>query len=228
MLAFIPEIVIKDTIRTLLDYVKIDYDNKVDKTETILYRLLYNQTLQRYNFYTQAKTVFLKEKADPRFIEVNMMFNRDRQQTPTVHIMLPSENEADMTLGIGQGEIEYYYDEINSQNAIAQRTFNKRFRANYNIVITSDNINEVILIYHVLRSLLISANEHLNMSGIFNIKLGGRDIQINSDLVPPHLFMKSISLDCEYEVGSIELLPVDYANDFTITGLPELDESVSI
>lgn len=227
MLVNIPELIIKDTVSKLIRYIKIDYDNQPDKNKTLLSRLLGDQTLQRYNFFEESKSVFLKSPSDPRYISVNMMFNRDRQQGPAIHIMLPSENETDMTLGIGEGELDFITDE--DDVSLIQKTYNKRFRSSYNIVITSDNVNEVILIYHVLKSLMISANGHFNMKGLFNIKLSGRDMQINSELVPPHLFIKSLSMDCEYETGAIELLPIDYITDFDFEGTAtlEIDDSVS-
>jgi len=219
MLATIPEIILQDVIKKLLAYVRTDYANKVDKEQTILYYLLNDQVLRKYNFFEEAKSVFITKDTDQRHIAVNMMFNRDRQAVPTIHIMLPSENETDMTLGIGEGERLYITDQ--DDTSLVRKTFNKRFRSNYNIVVTSENANEVILIYHVLRSLLISANPHFNLKGLYNIKLGGRDLQINPDLVPSHIFMKSISFDCEYEVGAIELIPIEYINDFDIEGTAE-------
>lgn len=231
MLITIPEIIIRDTVEKIVRLVAIDYDSRTNEEDTILYHLLANQALKRYTLFDQSKTVFLKKEDDPRYIEVNVQLNRQRLGPPTIHIMLPSEEEVDMTLGIGEGELDYIFDE--DDDTKYKRTFNKRFKANYNIVITSDNVNEVILIYNILRAGLMATNEHFQTYGLFNFRLSGRDLMIDPGLVPPHIVMRSIGVSFEYSVGSMEYKINDYLKDFSFTGVidanavNDIDESVS-
>jgi hypothetical protein len=133
-----------------------------------------------------------------------------RAAIPTIHINLPSEQSKDNALGISEGFRELG---LGNDPDTWKTTFNRRFAAEYNLVISSDNTNEVVLIYHIVRSMLISLFDHLNLSGLENITLSGRDLQINSELVPPHVFMRTIGMNFSYDVGAIEVFENAVIND---------------
>lgn len=216
----IPELTLLSTIKTALAYVRMDYANNIaDETKSLLYRLLHDQEVERYKLYEQAKAIFVAEEDDPRLLDVNLFFNANRNGVPTIHITLPSESTVNNTLGIGEGYRDPIFDEI---AGTYKEVYNRRFRASYNLVITSDNTNEVILIYNTLKSILISLFNHMNLSGLEKIELGGRDIQINSTLVPLNIFMRSISVDFEYNVGAIDLFDHKMFNSILFNGQAKL------
>ena len=209
----IPELVLLTTFKSVLTYVKVDYENNIlDPTKSLLYRVLNDQVLQRYNLFEQAKTVFLTLQDNPRLIDINLFFNAARAHIPTLHITLPSETSVNNTLGIGEGFRDAIYDD-NSDGTVYKEVYNRRFKAQYNLVITSDNTNEIVLIYHFMRSVIISLFNHLNLSGLEKIELGGRDIQLNPSLVPTNIFIRAISLDFEYDVGAIDLFDREVFNE---------------
>ena len=217
----IPEIILLNTIKTALTYIRTDYNNNLaDETKSILYRLLNTQEIQRYKLYDQSKAVFITDVDEPRFLDVNLFFNSTRAHIPTIHITLPSETTVNNTLGIGEG---YRDDIFDSTLGTYRNVYNRRFRASYNLVITSDNTNEVVLIYNTMRSILISLINHLNLSGLEKIDLGGRDIQINTTLVPTNIFMRSISLDFEYNVGAVDLFDHKIFNSILFNGTAKLE-----
>jgi hypothetical protein len=201
----IPEIVLFNTIKNLLKFIRADYAaNIADTTQSYLYKVLIGNNVQRYDLFTQAETVFITPNDDPRHLDVNMFFNAKRAAIPTIHITLPSEGEKDNVIANGEGYRDPVY---NDDDTLSTTIFNRRFAARYNIIITSDNTNEVILIYSLVRSAFISLNAHFSLAGLQQPKLSGGDLNINSEIVPPNVFVRSIGLDFSYDVEGIELFP---------------------
>jgi len=206
MAIFIPEIELHNTLKAILTLIREDYESRSNKEHTLLYKILGSNRLQRYNLYEQGKKVFLAKEDDPRFLDVQMFFNMKRASIPTIHITLPSEQAGQDGLGIDEGYADPAHDEMPSigDPDILQTSpnYTRRFDTTYNIIITSDNTNEVILIYHLLRAILIPVFDHLNQVGIENCKIGGRDIQAYPSLVPDSIFMRGLSLSFSYQITS--------------------------
>mgnify|MGYP000859487121 CR=1 FL=1 len=200
-----PEIILLNSFRNLFNHLRKDHADCLaagDETKSILYLVTVDNALQRYNLFEQAKTVFLIQDDNPRYLDVNLFFNAERASIPTLHITIPSEMEKNNTIGIGEGFNDYFYDQ---QQTSYRRTFNRRFNSRYQLVCTSDNSNEVVLIYHVVRNTLISLTEHLNQSGLECIKLSGSDITLSQDIVPINVYARGIGLDFEYNVQAFDL-----------------------
>lgn len=203
MQILVPEVEIFNTIKKILKYIHTDFEGRGDEQDSLLYKILGTNKLQRYDFFKQAKEVFLKKSDDPRFLDVNMFFNLERASIPTIHITLPAEQPSKDGMGIDEGyKSNEVVKSLGSDVADSQvPVYTRRFATQYNIVITSDNSNEVVLIYHVLRAILIPTINHFEVLGLENIKINGRDIQNMNTIVPPHIFMRNIGLSLEYEVS---------------------------
>lgn len=211
MAILIPEIEIHNTLKAVLTLIRLDFEQRSNEQDTILYKLLGANKLQRYELFEQAKTVFLVKEDNPRFLDVQMFFNMKRASIPTIHITLPSENPGQDGLGIDEGFQGYDESPGIGDGDLDQTApnYTRRFDTKYNLIITSDNTNEVILIYHLLRAILIPVFDHFNQLGIENCKLSGGDIQNNNTLVPDHIFMRNIGLAFSYEVTSQGLFRQD-------------------
>jgi hypothetical protein len=213
-----------------LNYLRTDYDDQEDKAKSFLMKLLKGKVIERYDLQTQAIEVFIDNNPEnPRFLEVNLMFNMEREGLPTIHLTLPSEQT--QTGGNGIGVDQGYQDVIvedteydENGNMIFQgkitEVYTRRFQSTYNIVITSDNSNEVILIYHTLRALLISLIPSMSLAGLENVALGGQDVQLNSGLAPKNMYVRSITLTLQYETSSPSIFPQLIFNDLTAKGTP--------
>jgi hypothetical protein len=200
MSVIVPEIILFNAIQGSLQLIKNDWDATANKTQSLLYSILGTNQLQKYNLYEQAQAVFLAKKDSPRALDVNMFFNANRAAIPTIHITLPSETLSTNGLGTDEGFIPA------DQTAQTYNfPFTRRFRTKYNIIITSDNTNEVICIYHMLRACFIGLIPYFSVTGLEDPKLNGGDIQLNSSLVPPHVFMRAIGIEFDYEVSVPQL-----------------------
>jgi hypothetical protein len=207
----VPEMIMLDAYKKSLKYIRKNYkSNLSDLSKSYLGEILgTTNAIQRYNFLEQAKSVFITDETDPRHLDVNIFFNAARAPIPTIHITNPAEVPIHDSLSITEGYFDPIFDDANSTYT---KVFSRRFKAKYNILITSDNTNEVVLLYQVMRSMTISLIEHLNQSGLENIKISGSEINLKPDIVPINVFIKSIGLEFEYEVPALQLSTTDFLN----------------
>lgn len=215
----IPEIILLDAYQKALDFIRSNYiANKSQPEKSYLGILLGNQNLERYEFLEQSRSVFITTNKDPRHILVNLFFNAQRATIPTIHITNPSEIPIHDALNLSQGFREPDFDE---DEQTYTPVFNRRFKAKYNIVFTSDNINEVVFVYQIMKSMSISITEHLNLSGLENIKISGNEISLKSDIIPSNIFIKAIGIEFEYDVIAVKLSTIDYSlGNFVPKGTP--------
>jgi hypothetical protein len=129
----------------------------------------------------------------------------ERASLPTIHVTLNRDNE--FSQGIGGnlnafGSVEFPDDTHSDTNA-------RMYDASLTVVITSDNSFECSLIYELLRSMLILMTPCLNEQGLSMIKIGGSDITLNQQLVPPGIYIRTMDLSCKYDVIVPQLSVID-------------------
>lgn len=98
--------------------------------------------------------------------------------------------------------------------------FTRRFQSTYNIVITSDNSNEVVLIYHTMRALLIGLIPSINLAGLQNLAFGGQDVQLYSGLAPKNMYVRAITVTLQYETSAPSIFPLPMVHDIIAKGTP--------
>ena len=195
----IPEIIIHNTLNAILKIVRDDFASASDEQNTILYRLFSDDNLERYELFEQAKTVFLKKPEEsPRSLSVNLSFNSEKAFMPSIHITTPSDQHGEDGLGVDEGYQDNVYD---SEDELITKTLTRRFNGRVNITFTSDNSSEALLLFYGFRALLIPLFPHLSISGLDNIKLSGTELNINPNLVPKHIFARSIVMQFGYETN---------------------------
>lgn len=223
-----PEIIIQKAITSMIDLLKMDYAEQVDKTETLLAYFFKKDgnnndvNFQTVNYYEQAVELFTSRK-----IQVNMGYNMEIADIANIHILLPSESSR--FLGIGADE-NYVEDivvertvelEDNSEviREFATPVFTKTFDSNYQMLITSTNIFEVLIIYNALKMGFLSLYENIEFQGLRNIKMGGGDINIQKDLIAPNIFHRSFTLSFFYEMNTPRHFRERLIRNFTATGI---------
>jgi hypothetical protein len=213
-LVLIPEIVLLDTINRALKIIRKDYNDQTDKTKTWLSIMFQGLTFDGYNYYDQIVSILITTPKSPRHFQGDLMFNNKKESVPSFHIALASEspNGDGDSLGLSeQSDQDIIYDgnideEDSTQNTPTQirEVYKRRTQTNYNIVITSDNSQEVVVLYHVMKAIFIASVTHLSLKGIQNITFGGQDIQPYRE-VTPSLYMRSLNLGVQYESYSLDL-----------------------
>lgn len=195
----IPEIKVNEILRTILKIVQIDFQESLDEKESILYKIFGDNRIEKFTFFDQAKDIFLRDNSHPRKIETRLLFDAQRASLPTIHTTMPSESPGPDGIGVDEG---YEKQIVNNKTKYVQKTYTRSFETKYHLMITSDNSLEVILIYHFLKNMLISVFDHIEFSGIRNLKISGMDLQINSDMVPTHIFVRGVEISFFYESDS--------------------------
>lgn len=200
----IPETIILDSLEKGLKFVRADYAaNLAANTEqdSYLYRILHGVGIERYTYFTQGKKVFLAAEDDPRLLNIDLAYNMDASKVPSVYVALANEQNGQNGLGLDEG----FQQDIENEDGTTSPIFTRRKNTSYNVMITSDNSNEVVMIYHFLYALLTSLTPHMNMRGLENISIGGQDLQLRGDLIPKHIFMRALAINLQYETSVPDL-----------------------
>ena len=218
----IPEMVIYQTLENITEYIRQDLKNHSANDEgTFLYRLLgldddgNPMKMNRYNYFVQAKKIF----SNPKNLDVNFGYNFEVAKIISFHIILPSEQPSSAAIGEDEG----YLTEEEDESGKVQMKYCQMFSSNYQIMITSDNMSEVNLVYHIYKSLLVALVPHLSLKGLLNPKFSGNDIVFQDDTMPMGIFHKVLNLHFDYELVVPQLLLKDIVNALNFQGSPVID-----
>ena len=218
-MSLLPEIKLKKILDHSLDVIRKDYyDSLPNEQNSFIYKIFAENVIDNYDFYTQAKAILLKTNDNPRLLQTRVFFDRSRAHIPTIHINLPSETPNGDSLGYGIGNIDpTFNDNTEEYSNSRQRCFNTTF----NITVTSDNTHEVIIVYAILKAIMISIVEILEMNGLRNPKISGRDLMILD--TTPALYMRVLALEVWYEfnVPGLDFNKIVNQINFVPTYLPE-------
>jgi len=213
-----PEVIIYKTLKAIFQIVRDDFANHPVQ-DTILHQYFGIDECDNpvewegFNYFEQAKELFIDK---PNRIQVNLGYNMEVSDVACIHIMLPNESGRPFGIGADENYIGYAAQQT---DGVSQAIFTKLFDATYNLIITSENTLEVLLIYHFLRGALISLYTHIELSGLRLPKLSGQDIQLQPDLVPPHIFHRALGLNFVYEIHVPDIMRKRLIKEFKVTGI---------
>lgn len=197
-MATIPILKIKKFVDLLIAFVKADYENKTDKEQSFLYKILNDNEDDGWNFYTNAIEIFTRGDTDKRKLETRLMFDRSRAGLPTIHVREPSKSKGSYD-GIGFEGEDYTTNEDETISDTSRKTFSSQFE----LVITSANSLECVMIQEVLESLLLSAKESLVLPFFDLIDFSSKELMMSDEEERSMLFMKSIILNIQYQKDNI-------------------------
>ena len=201
----VPEVTLYKTVNSILNFLRSDLDSNVSTPEkSFLYKLCGDETMSngRYQYFEQAKKVFTSKIDDPRFIDVHMMYNLQSAKPVSIVISHSAESTGS---GNGLGLDEAFHTQVVNDNETFNNSLTRRYNATYQLIIVTDNTNESVLVYQILKSMLLSFTNHLNFLGIANLKIGGQEMRLQSDHIPKHLNTKALTLNFEYDCHTLDL-----------------------
>ena len=226
----IPEQKLKGVLDYILKYIADDFEvNSTDETKTILYRLLNGLNLNDYNYYDNAKALFVRGYDSSRKIECHLFFNKNRASLPTIHIGLPSENPGPSDgVGFDQGVTVVTQGTGDDQVTKFGETSTRSFAAKYNIVFTSANTFETLIMYYVIKSIIIGNIHFLEMNSLRNPRFSGGDIMLDSSLVPDSIYARALFLDCHYDTTAPGIDLMSPVMDISFLGYLNMEPDPSI
>lgn len=201
-MALIKIVKIKKIVDALITYVREDYNNKTNKEESFLYRLLGDNTEGAYNFYTQSLEIFLRDDLKARKIQTSLMFNKNTNGNPHIHVREASRSKGSFnTIGGIQGDI-YSFDD----GSIGEQ-YRDTKKGLYEVLITSTNPLDTILISEVIYTLMYGAYETFQAEfSLFDFSLKELVFQNHT---AEQLYVKAITIDTQQD----NVIPSIISND---------------
>ncbi len=213
----IPEVTLKAFIDVMLDLIRTNYDDAVDKTTTFLYKALEGLETGNYVFLDEAVKIFVRDDDDPRIIDTRLLYDHKRASIPTIHVTVPGEIPFSDGIGMDRGYVDNLAtgdpQTATSMTEFLTRTYNTKF----NLVITGSNSFEVILITQILKSALIVNFMSLEYNGFRNPKIYAMDLKAN-DQIAPSAYARILVLDTFYELNVPNFDEISVVNSITFTG----------
>lgn len=214
----IPEYEMHHLLGVFLTVTRENWDANVDKNNTFLSKV-FNENehqekiaIDNFNFFEQSQEILIN-RTSKRELRLGIGYNLQMIERPSIHILLPSESP--MSSGIGQNE------GFRGSNVVDGRTF-PYFTANcqstYNLVITSENMNEVLVIYHWLRAISLSMYAQFELRGFQNAKFGGADMSLDETLVPTHIFHRNFNVSFTFDWSVPDILGMVNRTSAVATG----------
>lgn len=195
-----PERAILELTKYFVSFTRENYFEETDKEKTYLYELFGNEpNMGNYNFFDNAVAIFTTEEDHPKHIEVHLGLNQERFAPPTIHITMPNEKLSPVN-GIGY---DFMFLSKNYQPDDPMKlswTNSRNFNAIYNVVFTSDNTFETLIMYRWFQSCFIGNIELPEYMGLQQCVPSGGDIDLMDHLGIPNIYSKAFGLECIYEI----------------------------
>lgn len=190
----IPELIIKGVLDGALLSLDHDIKNTVRKEDTILYQIYGDLAYPKFKYFEEAAKLFRRSNGQARQIMTKLSFDGDISNMPTIHIT--NAKDSPNAQGIGRVEESQLVDRDKRTTQVNW----VRFSAETNLVMTSNSLEELQLMYNTIRSLMIACSETLLLSGIDNIRFGGADVMLTEDMAPKSTYIKALSINYEYDI----------------------------
>ncbi len=206
----IPEFTLYRLLKMFLSVMREDFKGATTEQESFIYKLFntddYTQdviALEDYNLFEQSKEVIISTD-NQKSVKVKIGFSLDKLSPATISILMPSDSPSASEIGDGIG----YEDSV--IETYDDGDYNRAFKtstnmSSYNLLITSVNMNEVVLIYHWLKAMFLVFREQLEFSGLKNCSFGGADVNFDAELVPAAIYHRNFNINFVYEYSVPEL-----------------------
>jgi hypothetical protein len=215
----IPEVEIYQSLISLFKFVRVDFEENSQNQKSIIHNLFKGIKLSGIDFLESAVNILItkNDSDNPRKIDVNFGYNQERANRPTIHILMPSEEEVNQGLGENEGFLNFDIDQINTDDSggFSNIKQNTSFSSSFTLLITSDNANETVLIYNFLKSMIFAMRFHFESKGFQNVKINGGDILFNEQFMP-NIYTRNLNISFSYEFGIRNLFPNNIAASFKI------------
>ncbi len=218
----VPEVTLYNLVNGLLEDIDREFNSTADKTKTKLYRYWNGVVDGNYDYYVEAISLFTSRDVDnPRRVSCRMFFDASKARVPTMHITMPSDQTGSNSIGVDElGSVSDIYISDNE----ATPTLGRRFDSQFSVICTSENNKEVLLMYHTLRAMIISAHRSLDFAGMQNLKISGQEIRLRGEDIPNHIFMRGLGLTFSYDIRVPNLFSEKIVNQYALKGRINIDE----
>lgn len=199
---FIPEYSIYKFVNAGIKHIQDDYEKAKSKESSFLYRAFNGIKIGNFDYYEQAKSIVVDKSEQSKELSVFIGKNIQRNPVPSIHIILPNENEGEInSMGFGHGNLDDFINEDNETFTDYNRVYSRSFECTYNLLIVGNSINECNLIYRLLQYIFIAYNQEMSAEGFVNLRMSGQDIDLEGGGFPEKLYSRGLALTFNYEIS---------------------------
>mgnify|MGYP000757223085 FL=1 len=183
---------IKQIVDGLLQYIQYDYES-VPEHETFLYHMFYGTRDGSFDFYEQAKKLFLRTNTSPRKIQVKMEYPKDKSQLPCIIVREPgrSTDKPAPLGGYGAPVLDTFGGTEYEREGFRQPALSK-----IDLMCFSENMLESILMGEVIYALLIGARNTFEEEFAY-FDFSTNELIAENALFPQPILVKNVSIEVE-------------------------------
>lgn len=183
---------IKQIVDGLLAYIQYDYES-VPETQTFLYHMFWGVRDGQFDFYEQAKALFLRKNTNPRKIQVKMEYPKDKSHMPCIIVREPgrSTDKPAPLGGYGAPDPDSFGVPEYEREGFRQPSLSK-----IDLMCFSDNMLESILIGEVMYALLIGARNTFEEEFAY-FDFSTNELIAENNLFPQPILIKNVSIEVE-------------------------------
>jgi len=165
------------------------------KKRSLLFQVFGNNESDNLNYFDQSSLLLKQTFTDeaPKKINIHLGYNESREAYPSINILLPDEENSPKQVGTSQSMVIDVTEDTN------QIELQHDFTTTYNLLITSNNQNDVIILYNWVKTLLLQAQGQFIYQGLQNLWISGRDITTSFDLSPDVTYHRTVAMNFHYE-----------------------------
>lgn len=189
---------IRQLVQSLFDFVQKDF-NSLPETQTFLYQMFWGLQDGSFNFYNQARDIFLRTNTSPRKVTVLMEYPKDKAHFPCV-VVRESNKSPKFTPFGGIGGTEPFGVPQYQREGFTTFTSSK-----IDLMCISHNFLESVLLGETLYALLEGARNTLEQEFV-NFEFSMSEIIVENQLFPTPIVIKNISIMVDEESRFASLL----------------------
>ena len=159
----------------------------------------------KMDFFTQVKGILARKfgKGNSRVLEIRTGFHINKTDLPNISLLLPSEEPKYEQAGLTQGKPCNFYKDGKMAHISSEH-----YQTQYTMLISSDNENEVVALYHFIKGLMLAGRNQYQFRGLEGVKVTGRDLSMDFDVAPTQLYHRGVGIGFHYDnnIASIEYL----------------------
>lgn len=211
----IPDIAYIKFLNSILALIRQDTIQNINNRGNSILNLLFagvkDTQFERIDFLNEAFEIFSRTEKDSNFISIDLTYNAQQNQSPTLFLSLGGEQYDRNSIGVDQESVIVREDIYHKVNV-------RRWSQSQSLYIYSENSNEVLILYFVFKVALTACLDLLGVLGFQNVSLSGQDIAQYPDFIPKAMFYRVLTCNFQYETRVPEIFAQKLMSSLIITG----------
>lgn len=203
-----PEVILYDSLRNALAWVKADQQANKPAQEKYLTRLFDGIKSGRTEWLAVAQTLVLAPDGDSRQLLIDYSYNIKPNRVPTISIEFGEQSFVDRALSLDETEARRF--------STGEPVYLRRSQATFVFNVVSDNLIELMVLHQLLTALLISIMPELALMGLEQASLVGEMLVKSTEQTPAQPFVRKLRAVFTYETAAPSMYKAIAWEDITL------------